>query len=200
MTDHTFGAGLIGTAHAHALGHMEAVRASKNWELIPVAKPSPTLSAQARENPRRQGVPWTTVDALLSDSRVQMICVETDPLESLPYSLHTIEAGKHVKIDKPPGVDCATLRKIFDQAERCHLLVQMGFRSFGAHTQRTAAAPLAKAATFYSRNSDSGNRPATAAQTDTPGRSSSLAKRASKLSQVPRVVFHPPGIQHLGAT
>ncbi len=127
MSQPPLGAAIIGTTHSHALGHMEAIGASKNWELIGVAEPDSALLGTARANTRWNGVSWTSVDALLSDSRVQMICIETDPLESLPYSLRTIEAGKHLKIDKPPGIDYALLGKIFDEAERRHLLVQMGY-------------------------------------------------------------------------
>ncbi len=127
MSEPSLGGAIIGTAHSHALGHMEAIRASKNWELIGVAEPNPALLSTARANTRWKGVPWASIDAVLSDSRVRMVCIETDPLESLPHSLRTIEAGKHLKIDKPPGVDYALLRKIFDEAQRRHLLVQMGY-------------------------------------------------------------------------
>jgi hypothetical protein len=51
-----------------------------------------------------------------------MICVETDPLDSLPYALRSIQAGKHTKIDKPPGADLNALQRIFAEAERRRLL------------------------------------------------------------------------------
>ena len=41
--------------------------------------------------------------------------------------MRSIEAGKHTKIDKPPGVDYELLTKVFGEAERRHLLVQMGY-------------------------------------------------------------------------
>jgi predicted dehydrogenase len=127
MSTQPFGAGIIGIAHSHAFGHMQAIRSSKNWKLIGVAEPNAELSTRARENSRWEDTPWTSPEALLSDERVQMICIETDPLKSLPYALQTIEAGKHVKIDKPPGVDYSLLQKIFAEAERRHLLIQMGY-------------------------------------------------------------------------
>ena len=39
MSQQPLGAAIIGTAHSHALGHMEGIRASKNWKLIGVAEP-----------------------------------------------------------------------------------------------------------------------------------------------------------------
>ena len=127
MSNQPSGAAIIGTAHSHAIGHLNAIRESKNWNLIAAAEPNTELLAKAKANTRWDGVAWTSVDALLSDDRVEMVCVETDPLECLPHALRSIEAGKHVKIDKPPGIDFQLLKKIFDEAERKHLLVQMGY-------------------------------------------------------------------------
>lgn len=121
------GAGIIGTAHSHAIGHLEAIRKSANYEFIAAAEPHPELLASAKSNPRWSGVEWVSVEALLSDDRVQMVCVETDPLEVLRHSLRAIQSGKHTKIDKPPGADFKALQQIFDEAERRHLVVQMGY-------------------------------------------------------------------------
>ena len=127
MSHQPFGAAIIGTAHAHAVGHLDAIRRSKTWDLVAAAEPKPELLAKAKADARWAGVAWTSVDALLSDDRVQSVCVETDPLECLPYALRSIEAGKHAKIDKSPGIDFQLLKRIFDEAERKHLLVQMGY-------------------------------------------------------------------------
>lgn len=121
------GAGIIGTVHSHAVGHLEAIRASANYSFIAAAEPNAELLARAKQNQRWKDVTWVGVDELLADKRIHLVCIETDPLESLPYAMRSIEAGKHTKIDKPPGVDLAALRKIFAAAERRHLLVQMGY-------------------------------------------------------------------------
>jgi predicted dehydrogenase len=92
-----------------------------------VAEPDADLLAEARRNPRWDGVTWVSVEELLGDRRIQMVCVETDPLDSLPYALRSIEAGKHTKIDKPPGIDLKALQNVFTEAERRHVLVQMGY-------------------------------------------------------------------------
>ena len=121
------GAGMIGTAHSHARGHLEAIRRSENYTFIAAAEPNPELLAKARSEPRWGGVKWVSVEELLADKSIQMICIETDPLEALYYSLLSIEAGKHTKIDKPPGMNLGLLRKVYQEAERRHLFVQMGF-------------------------------------------------------------------------
>ncbi len=121
------GAGMIGTAHSHARGHLDAIRRSENYTFIAAAEPNPELLGKARNDPRWSGVKWVSVDDLLADKSIQMICIETDPLEALYYSLRSIEAGKHTKIDKPPGMNLGLLRKVYQEAERRHLYVQMGF-------------------------------------------------------------------------
>ncbi len=121
------GAGIIGTSHSHARGHLDAIRSSENYAFIAAAEPHPELLAKARNDPRWKDVKWVSVDDLLADKSIQTVCVETDPLESLYYSLLSIEAGKHTKIDKPPGMNLGLLRKVCHEAERRHLLVQMGY-------------------------------------------------------------------------
>ena len=121
------GAGIIGTAHSHARGHLEAIRQSANYTFIAAAEPHPDLLAKARSDPRWKDVKWVDVHDLLADKSIQMICIETDPLEALYYSLLSIEAGKHTKIDKPPGMNLGLLRKVYQESERRHLLVQMGY-------------------------------------------------------------------------
>jgi predicted dehydrogenase len=121
------GAGIIGTIHSHALGHLQSIRRSSLYNFVAAAEPDPNLLAKAKQDSRWAGVTWVSVEELLADQRIQMICVETDPLDSLPYALRSIEAGKHTKIDKPPGADLKALQHIFAEAERRHLLVQMGY-------------------------------------------------------------------------
>ncbi len=121
------GAALIGTTHPHALGHRKAIERSQNYTLLGVAEPNPDLLKRAKKDSRWDGVTWMELDGLLAEKRVQMVCVETDPLESLTYSRMAIEANKHTKIDKPPGADFKALRQILDDAQRRKLLIQMGY-------------------------------------------------------------------------
>ncbi len=127
MAEQQLGAGIIGTVHSHAVGHLRTIIESPHYRLVAVAEPNPELLAKAKAGGRWEGVTWVSPDALLADPDIQVICVETDPLEALQWSLRSIEAGKHTKIDKPPGVDYELLTKVFGEAERRHLLVQMGY-------------------------------------------------------------------------
>ena len=70
---------------------------------------------------------------------------------------------------------------------------------FGTHTQRTAAALFAKATTFHNRNSDSGNRPVSAAGTDTPDRPPH-SQNGPRTPSSSEGNLPAPGILHIGAT
>ena len=121
------GAAIIGTAHSHALGHLEAIRESRNYRLVGVAEPDPSLHERAKADPRWRGVPWVSVDGLLGGKETQVVCVETDPFEALPYALAAVQANKHVKIDKPPGVNLGLLRRVYREAVSRGVVVQIGY-------------------------------------------------------------------------
>ena len=121
------GAAIIGSAHSHSLGHLEAIRESDNYDFVAVAEPHPELLESAQANPRWDGVRWASVDDILSDDSIHVVCVETDPLESLAFSLDCIRAGKHTKIDKPPGVNIDLLERIYREAQDRDVVVQIGY-------------------------------------------------------------------------
>ena len=121
------GAAIIGTAHSHAIGHLEAIRESPNYSFVAAAEPDPALLAEARANPRWQGVQWVAVQDILADPKVGMVCVETDPLDALPHAQACVAAGKHTKIDKPPGVNLDLLKRIYREAQDRGLVVQIGY-------------------------------------------------------------------------
>ena len=121
------GAAIIGTAHSHALGHLDAIRESENYRFVAAAEPDPRLLEKAHADSRWNGVRWTSVDEILGSEEIDMVCVETDPLDALPYSLACVLAGKHTKIDKPPGVNLDLLRRIYREARDREVVVQIGY-------------------------------------------------------------------------
>ena len=121
------GAAIIGTSHPHAVGHLRTLQTSSNYELVAVAEPNPELRIRAQNSSYWKEIPWATVDDILKDDSIGMVCIETDPLEALNHAQRVIVANKHLKIDKPPGANLDALARLFQEAEDRNLLIQMGY-------------------------------------------------------------------------
>lgn len=120
-------AGLLGIDHAHGLDLLRVLRSLPEYELVGVCEPDAAVRAEYEQHPALKEVPWLSGDALLGDASVQMIAVESFPSRSLPLAQQVVDAGKHLHLDKPAGVDLAGFRKVLDTAEEKSLLVQMGY-------------------------------------------------------------------------
>ena len=119
--------GQIGTAHGHAAGKMEVYRKSDDFEFVGIAEPNDKLRAAAERQPAFKGVPWMSVEQLLRVPGLQAVAIETEPRDLLKYAEMSVDAGKHVHLDKPAGESLMQFRRILDTAARSHLCLQMGY-------------------------------------------------------------------------
>lgn len=109
--------GQIGTEHAHAGGKMEAIRSlTELWEVVGVTGPE-----------GYKGLKSMSVEELLAVPDLKAVAVETTLEASCPMALRSIEAGKHVHLDKPGAVDHAEFKAMRLAAEQKGLTVQMGY-------------------------------------------------------------------------
>ena len=112
--------GQIGTEHSHAAGKMETVRRlSEHFEVVGLVGKSP---AKAYE-----GLPRLDEAALFGDPDVKLVVVETDVREATAAARRAVEAGKHVHLDKPGGLDHAAFRAMRLLAQEQGRIVQMGY-------------------------------------------------------------------------
>lgn len=113
-------AGQIGTAHSHAAGKMEAVRRlSEHYEVLGLVGDA---AGKAYE-----GLPRLEEAALLGDPEVKVVVVETDVREATAAARRAVEAGKHVHLDKPGGLDHGAFAAMRRLAEERGRIVQMGY-------------------------------------------------------------------------
>lgn len=117
-------AAVYGVGHAHAGGKVRTLRAMPGYEIAGICEPE---QADLLSRPDFMGIPQLDRDAMLGDKSVEMIAVEADVQYGLAYAHEAIAAGKHVHLDKPPGEDLESLRRLFDVAEKRGLAVQMGY-------------------------------------------------------------------------
>ena len=119
--------GLLGAGHAHAMGKLDALRDSPDYELIGVCEPDDEIRQRLQAHERLAGVPWLTQDELLGDASVAMVAVESTVPHLLELGRATVDAGKHIHLDKPAGTSLPEFRSLLDAAAERNLIVQMGY-------------------------------------------------------------------------
>jgi predicted dehydrogenase len=118
---------VLGIGHAHAAGKVAVLQASTDFELVGVCEPDETLRRQRGSETSYQDVSWLSLRELLGDRSIQMVAMESRVQESLAYAQQVIETGKHIHLDKPPGNDLVKFRSLLSEADRRHLVVQIGY-------------------------------------------------------------------------
>jgi predicted dehydrogenase len=119
--------GQIGTAHAHAAGKMDTMRASVEFEVVGVVEPDERRRAALVAGKTYAGVPVMTEEELLNAPGLQAVAIETEVKNLVPAAARCIAAGKHIHLDKPAGESLPALRRLLDDATARKLTVQMGY-------------------------------------------------------------------------
>jgi len=119
--------GQIGTAHGHAAGIMDTMRASEEFEVVGIVEPDPERRARAEKSKTYAGLPWLTEEQLLNAPGLQAVAVETAVKDLVPTGARCIAAGQHLHLDKPGGESLPAFQALLDAATRRRLTVQMGY-------------------------------------------------------------------------
>ena len=106
--------GQIGTAHAHASGKMDTMRASENFEVIGIVEPDERRRAALASSKTYAGIPVMTEEELLNVRGLQAVAVETEVKDLVPTAARCIAAGKHIHLDKPAGESLPALRRLLE--------------------------------------------------------------------------------------
>ncbi|MBX7210553.1 MAG: Gfo/Idh/MocA family oxidoreductase [Verrucomicrobiaceae bacterium] len=120
--------GQIGTAHAHASGKMDAMRALDTLvDVVGVVEADAARRGSAAKSKTYAGLAWMSVDELLAAPGLDAVAVETRIEDSAPTALKCIRAGKHIHLDKPGALEHAQFKRLRIEAEERSLTVQMGY-------------------------------------------------------------------------
>ena len=119
--------GQIGTAHAHAAGKMDTLRASADFEVVGLVEPDAARRASLENSKTYAGLPWMTEEQLLNTPGLQAVAVETAVRDLVPTGARCIAAGKHLHLDKPGGERLPPFKALLDDSTRRKLTVQMGY-------------------------------------------------------------------------
>lgn len=129
QTRSPLGCGQIGTEHPHARGKLEALRGQpEHWQVAGlVVEKEAALRDVAMHDSAYRGLNWMEEEALLALPDLKMVAVETALDEATATARRVIEAGKHLHLDKPGGIDHEAFKGMRRLAEERGLTVQMGY-------------------------------------------------------------------------
>ena len=120
--------GQIGTKHAHASGKVGTARKySEIYDFVGVVEPDDVQWERVKDTPPYQGIPRMTREQLLNEEDLQFVCVETEVKDLIAAALQCVEAGKHIHLDKPAGVNYSGFERVVAIAKQNNVLIQMGY-------------------------------------------------------------------------
>jgi predicted dehydrogenase len=120
----------LGTWHSHAGMHVrEATQRPDEFQLVGMYDPDPGVIARRKKewsDPFPDLHVFPSVEAVL-DSDAEAVIVEGHVYQNLDYAEAALEAGKHVLLEKPAGVNLAQLERIHKLSEQKGLCLQMAY-------------------------------------------------------------------------
>ena len=120
----------LGAWHSHAGMHVrEATERPDEFQLVGMYDPDVTVT-ERRQKEWSEPFPnlrvFSSVEAVL-ESDAEAVIVEGHLYQNLDYAEQALEAGKHVLLEKPAGVDLEQLERIHKLSERTGRMLQMAY-------------------------------------------------------------------------
>jgi predicted dehydrogenase len=121
----TLRVGVLGAGPIAQFAHLEACRKAHNAELYAICDLAPDLLAQvaAEHSPR---VTYLEYDEMLADPQIEAVLIATADKFHVPAASRALDAGKHVLVEKPLGVNVAECQALADQVHDSGLVLQVG--------------------------------------------------------------------------
>jgi len=118
--------GLIGCGRIAQLVHLNALRSAEGIQVVALADPdSERLHEAAQKAPG--AVPYASADDLLAKSDADAVILCTPPALHAEGAIAAFEAGKHVYLEKPIGLELADADAILAAQQAAETVGQMGF-------------------------------------------------------------------------
>lgn len=117
--------GVLGCGPISQAAHFDAVRKARNAELYAICDRADDLREAMRAMHRPQ-VTYADYDAMLADPQVEAVIVATADQFHVPLALKAVEAGKHVLVEKPLGVNLEETEQLRQQVQARGVVFQVG--------------------------------------------------------------------------
>lgn len=117
--------GILGCGPISQIAHFEACRKARNIELYAVCDAAEDLlaRAQALHFPKAA---YKEFDSMLADRQVEAVIIACADQYHVPLCLKAIEAGKHVLVEKPLGVNVEECEQLREKVRQSKLRFQIG--------------------------------------------------------------------------
>ena len=129
-----------GIAHGHFPGKLRTIQEMDEFQLVGICEPNQSVMDK---HSTLSAVPFLTESELLHSTEIDLIVVESDVPDLLRYAHRSVEAGKWVHMDKPPGDDIERFEQMIGQATSNNRMVQMGYK-WRYHPAMSTAIRLAR--------------------------------------------------------
>lgn len=117
-----------GIGHNHGGEKMNTFRRFPElFEVVGFCEPDEGWYEERGNLPCYQGLRRLTREELLSRRDIMAVSVETDVKDLNKAALECIQAGFHIHMDKPAGVDIKEFEQLLTLAQRTGRIVQMGY-------------------------------------------------------------------------
>lgn len=117
---------LVGCGAVTEEEHLPALRGLRDVEVVAVADPDAERLNQVADRFRIPGR-YPDVDALLGDARIDAVAICVPAKIHREVTLPVLAAGKHVLIEKPPGLSLDDADAIIEQAGRSSAKTMVGY-------------------------------------------------------------------------
>jgi scyllo-inositol 2-dehydrogenase (NADP+) len=111
------GIGILGTGRVVNDIHLPQLMALKAWNIVGVHDISAERAAQAAARCGAQVFP--SYEAMLADPRVEVVTIATPSNLHADFAIQSLEAGKHVVVDKPTATSLEQVETMLAAAKRC---------------------------------------------------------------------------------
>jgi len=121
---------ILGCWHSHTGMHLrEAVKSSDEVELIGMYDPDPENIADKKKRCKEYGIEVPVIDSVdaVLDSDAEAVIVEGHVYQNLDYAELALNAGKHVLLEKPAGVNLEQFQRIQKLAVDKQLVLNMAY-------------------------------------------------------------------------
>lgn len=113
--------GFLGANYSHAPDKIKIALSSPDWEFVGVCE----TSESGRRTCEKLGAKIITQDELFRHSRV--VAVESEMRYHAQHALLALNAGKHVHLEKPPGLRLNEMQGLVALAREKKLFLQVGY-------------------------------------------------------------------------